>query len=199
MIFVKKSNEERKYTIMSKVTIISGSPSEHTRLNGVLHCVINHLNGVGITPEIINVRNLPSEDLIQARFDSEEIKKQNKKVEQSNLVVILTPVYKASFSGVLKTYLDLLPQNGLEGKTILPIAIGGTFGHLLMLDYALKPVLTALGATHILKGIFILDNQIKKLGNNRYELDSEASNRLVSSFNNIETLFPGKSVSGSVL
>jgi FMN reductase len=184
---------------MSKMTIISGSPSEHTRLNGVLHGVINHLNGVGITPEIINIRNLPAEDLIQARFDSEEIKKQNKKVEQSNLVVILTPVYKASFSGVLKTYLDLLPQNGLEGKTILPIAVGGTFGHLLMLDYALKPVLTALGATHILKGVFILDNQIKKLGNNRYELDSEASNRLVASLNNIETLFPGKSVSGSVL
>jgi FMN reductase len=184
---------------MSKVTIISGSPSEHTRLNGVLHGVINHLNGVGITPEIINVRNLPSEDLIQARFDSEEIKKQNKKVEQSNLVVILTPVYKASFSGVLKTYLDLLPQNGLEGKTILPIAIGGTFGHLLMLDYALKPVLTALGATHILKGVFILDNQIKKLENNRYELDSEARTRLVSSFSNIETLLPGKRVSGTVL
>lgn len=68
---------------MSKVTIISGSPSEHTRLNGVLHGVINHLNGVGITPEIINIRNLPSEDLIQARFDSEEIIKQNKKVEHS--------------------------------------------------------------------------------------------------------------------
>jgi FMN reductase len=184
---------------MSKVTIISGSPSEHTRLNGVLHGVINHLNGVGITPEIINVRNLPSEDLIQAKFDSEEIIKQNKKVEHSDLVVILTPVYKGSFSGVLKTYLDLLPQNGLEGKTILPIAIGGTFGHLLMIDYALKPVLTALGATHILKGVFILDNQIKKLGDNRYELDSEAGNRLVSSLDIIKPSLHEKSVSGSVL
>ncbi|MDM5327555.1 NADPH-dependent FMN reductase [Neobacillus sp. CF12] len=184
---------------MSKVTIISGSPSEHTRLNGVLHGVINHLTGVGITPEIINIRNLPPEDLIQAKFDSEEIIKQNKKVEHSNLVVIMTPVYKASFSGVLKTYLDLLPQNGLEGKTILPIAVGGTFGHLLMIDYSLKPVLAALGATHILKGVFILDSQIGKLGNNRYELDTEAKNRLVSSINIARSLLPGKSVSGSVL
>lgn len=184
---------------MSKVTIISGSPSEHTRLNGVLHGVINHLNGVGITPEIINVRNLPPEDLINAKFDSEEIIVQNKKVENSNLVVILTPVYKASFSGVLKTYLDLLPQNGLEGKTILPIAVGGTFGHLLMIDYSLKPVLTALGATNILKGIFILDSQIKKLGNNSYELDSEAKNRIGSSLNFIKTSLPEKSVPRSVL
>ena len=137
---------------MSKVTIISGSPSEQTRLNGVFHDVLNHLEGIGITPEIINVRELPSEALIQARFDHVEIKEANKKVEDSNIIVILTPVYKASFSGVLKTYLDLLPQTGLEGKTILPIAVGGTFGHLLMIDYSLKPVLTALGATHILKG-----------------------------------------------
>ncbi|MEH7120649.1 NADPH-dependent FMN reductase [Neobacillus vireti] len=166
---------------MSKVTIISGSPSEETRLNGVLRDVLNHFEGIGIAPEIINVRELPPEALIQAKFDSKEIIEANRKVEDSNIIVILTPVYKASYTGVLKTYLDLLPQNGLEGKTILPIAVGGTFGHLLMIDYALKPVLTALGATHILKGAFILDSQIKKLGNNRFELDSEAKNRLVSS------------------
>jgi len=166
---------------MSKVTIISGSPSEETRLNGVLQGVLNHFEGIGIVPEIINVRKLPSEALIQAKFDSKEIIEANKMVEDSNIIIILTPVYKASYTGVLKTYLDLLPQNGLEGKTILPIAVGGTFGHLLMIDYALKPVLTALGATHILKGAFILDSQIKKLGNNLYELDSEAKNRLASS------------------
>jgi FMN reductase len=171
---------------MSKITIISGSPTDVTRLNGVLHEVLNHFNGIGIAPELINVRQLPSEALIQAKFDDTEIIEANKKVEDANIIVILTPVFKASFSGVLKTYLDLLPQSGLEGKTILPIAVGGTFGHLLMIDYALKPVLTALGATHILKGAFILDNQIKKLGNNRFELDSEANNRLVSSLNSIK-------------
>jgi FMN reductase len=68
---------------MSKVIIISGSPSEHTRLNGVLHGVTNQLNGVGITPEIIHVRDLPSEDLLHAKFDSEEILKANRKVEDS--------------------------------------------------------------------------------------------------------------------
>ncbi|MEH7334683.1 NADPH-dependent FMN reductase [Neobacillus drentensis] len=171
---------------MSKVTIISGSPSEVTRLNGVLHDVLNYFHGVQTTPEIINVRHLPAEDLILAKFDSEEIKKANQKVEDSNIIVILTPVYKASFTGVLKTYLDLLPQNGLEGKTVLPIAVGGTFGHLLMIDYALKPVLSALGATNILKGAFILDNQINKLGNNRYALNSEAKERLESSLESIK-------------
>jgi FMN reductase len=114
---------------VSKITIISGSPSEHSRLNGILAEVVKNSEEIGITPNIIHIRELPSKDLIHAKFDSEKIIKANKIVEDSNVIVILTPIYKASFTGVLKTYLDLLPQNGLEGKTILPIAIGGTFGH----------------------------------------------------------------------
>jgi FMN reductase len=171
---------------MSKLTIISGSPSEHTRLNGVLAEIVKQAEEENLNPEVIHIRELPSEDLIHAKFDSEEIIKENKKVEDSTIIVILTPVYKASFTGVLKTYLDLLPQNGLEGKTILPIALGGTYGHLLMIDYSLKPVLSALGATNILKGVFILDSQVKKIGNNHYEIDEEAQNRLVASFNNLK-------------
>src|SRR3954454_18697338 len=171
---------------MSKVTIISGSPSEETRLNGVLEEVVNHFHGSEITPEIINVRHLPSKALILAQFTNEEIIEVNKKVEDSSIIVILTPVYKASFTGVLKTYLDLLPQNSLVNKTILPIAIGGSIGHLLMIDYALKPVLAALGATHILKGTYIVDSQVKKLGNNRYELDVEVKNRLDAELNTLK-------------
>ncbi|MEH7549732.1 NADPH-dependent FMN reductase [Neobacillus vireti] len=186
--------------MMSKITIISGSPSEHTRLNGVLDEVVRLLEGINIIPDIIHVRNLPAEDLIQAKFNSEEIVRANKKVEDSNIIVILTPVYKSSFTGVLKTYLDLLPQNGLEGKTVLPIAIGGTFGHLLMLDYALKPVLSALGATHILKGAFILDSQIKKIENNQYEIDEAAKNRVETSLNFLKnSLSPEKNVIGSIV
>jgi FMN reductase len=49
----------------------------------------------------------------------------------------------------LKTYLDLLPQKALVGKRIVPIAIGGSLGHLLAIENALKPVLSVLGATEI--------------------------------------------------
>jgi FMN reductase len=171
---------------MSKLTIISGSPAEQTRLNGVLDEIVKQAKKENLNPEIIQIRELPSEDLIQAKFDSEEIIKANKKVEDSSIIIILTPVYKASFTGVLKTYLDLLPQNCLEGKTILPVAIGGTYGHLLMIDYSLKPVLSALGATHILKGVFVLDSQVKNLGSNHYEIDEEAKDRLGASFNLIK-------------
>ena len=39
-------------------------------------------------------------------------------------VVIATPVYKAAYSGILKAFLDLLPQDGLDGKLVLPTPAG---------------------------------------------------------------------------
>jgi FMN reductase len=74
--------------------------------------------------------------------------------------VVATPVYKASFSGLLKTLLDLLPQRALAGKVVFPLATGGTLAHVLVLDYALRPVLTALGSPVIVQGHFLLDHTI---------------------------------------
>ncbi|MDQ0896682.1 NAD(P)H-dependent oxidoreductase [Paenibacillus sp. V4I7] len=62
---------------------------------------------------------------------------------------------EASYTGVLKAFLDLLPQKGLECKVVLPLAVGGTISHLLAIDYALKPVLSALGARNILQGVYV--------------------------------------------
>jgi FMN reductase len=166
---------------MTNVVILSGSPSEHTRLNGIRDHVIEYFKTGGLSTEVINIRELPAEDLIIARFESLEIKSAIKKVELADVVVILTPIYKASYSGILKVFLDLLPQNVLSGKLVLPLAIGGSFGHLLVIDYALKPVLFALGATKIEKGTFILDSHVSKLGDHQYELDVKARNRLDAS------------------
>ncbi|WP_274854439.1 NADPH-dependent FMN reductase [Bacillus methanolicus] len=163
---------------MAKAVIISGATSVNSRLNGIEQEVVAFLTREQIEFEQIKVRELPPEDLIYGKFDSPEIAIANKKVESADAVIVLTPVYKASFTGVLKTYLDLLPQKGLANKIILPLVIGGTFGHLLVIDYALKPVLSALGATTILNGVYTLDTQVERIEDNQYELDSEAHERL---------------------
>lgn len=80
-------------------------------------------------------------------------------VAAADLVLVATPIYKAAYSGLLKVFLDLLPQDGLRGKIVLPLATGGSLAHLLALDYTLKPVLGALGARHILDTVFATDSQ----------------------------------------
>ena len=93
-------------------------------------------------------------------------------------IVVATPVYKAAYSGVLKVFLDLLPQTALKDKTVLPLATGGSPNHMLALDYALRPVLQSLSARHILPGVYATDSQVTLMPEGGYHLGAEISSRL---------------------
>ncbi|MGR6116092.1 NADPH-dependent FMN reductase [Aeribacillus composti] len=163
---------------MSKVVIINGSPFPSSRLNGLIQYAEQQLQQKGIEIDYIQVVQLPAEDLIKAKFDSEAILNANQKVEQADGIIIASPVYKAAYTGVLKTYLDLLPQKGLLGKTILPLFIGGTLAHLLSIDYALKPVLSTMGGRYILGGVYAVDAWVTREENEQYSLSEELVQRL---------------------
>lgn len=162
---------------MSNVVIINGSPSPVSRLHGLTEYVEHQLKEHAINVEHIQVADLPAEDLIKARFDSEAILNANRKVAEADGVIIASPVYKAAYTGILKTYLDLLPQKGFAEKTIFPLFIGGTIAHLLSIDYALKPVLSTMGARHILGGVYAIDAWVVR-DQNQYTLSDELLQRL---------------------
>lgn len=114
---------------MAKLVIISGSPSPASRLNGVLQSIESVLQQEGLGPEWIRVHELPPEDLVYTRFESLAISAANRLIEQADGLVVATPIYKAAYTGVLKAFLDLIPQRGLEGKVIMPVAIGSSAAH----------------------------------------------------------------------
>lgn len=163
---------------MSKIVILQGSPTAKSRLNGVLDRVRSQIEESGAEVSVINVRDLPAEDLLHARFDSQAIAEANRLVEEADAVVIASPVYKASFTGILKAYLDLLPQKGLENKIVLPLVVGGTIAHLLAIDYAFKPVLSVLGARNILTGVFVLDTQVTWGDDGQARIEEEIAGRI---------------------
>jgi FMN reductase len=115
---------------------------------------------------------------LHAKFDSPAIIQALQLVDQADAIFIATPIYKASYTGILKAFLDLLPQKGLQHKTILPVAIGGTIAHLLAIDYAIKPLLSVLGARDILGGVYVLDSQVTWANNSSAVLSEEISSRL---------------------
>lgn len=166
---------------MAKVVIISGSPTPTSRLHGVIEVAKSELLQAGLEVDWIKVRDLPAEDLLYAKFDSEAIVDASKRVAEADAVFVATPVYKASYTGVLKAFLDLLPQKGLERKIVLPLAVGGTYAHLLAIDYALKPVLSVLGAQNILQGVYVLDKQVTWGEQGQAILDDEITSRLKES------------------
>jgi FMN reductase len=145
-----------------KIVGIQGSPSATSRSASLLVLAQSRLQGVASNSHLIAVRDLPAQALLHAQFDHPLIRQALAEVAQAQVVLIATPIYKAAYSGVLKSFLDLLPQDALRGKTVLPLATGGSIAHLLALDYALKPVLSALGARDILDPVFATDAQIAK-------------------------------------
>ncbi len=166
---------------MSNIVIaIAGSPSHPSRTSAVLEYTKTVLASEGLDLELITVRDLPAEDLLFANFESPAINKAKAAVEQAAGVIIATPVYKASYTGVLKAFLDLLSPGALSGKVVLPIATGGTLAHLLAIDYALKPVIATLGARFVLGGVYLLDTQIQVI-NSGVQLEGEVEQRLKAS------------------
>ncbi|MEV7520931.1 NADPH-dependent FMN reductase [Streptomyces sp. NPDC091371] len=149
---------------MPSLLAITGSPSAHSRTAVVSDHVLRRLAHSGFGTAHLSVRDLPAADLLSARRGEPEIRRALEAVAEADGLVIATPVYKASYTGLLKAFLDLLPQDGLAGKTILPLATGGSLAHVLTIDYALRPVLSALGARHVTAGRFVLDSFVERGG-----------------------------------
>ncbi|WP_329454289.1 NADPH-dependent FMN reductase [Streptomyces sp. NBC_01497] len=145
---------------MATILSVSGSPSDPSRTARLLRHLDTRLAERGHQVVPLDVRALPAPALLGADFGHPEIVRAREAFERADAVVVGTPVYKAAYSGVLKSLLDLLPQSVLAGKTVLPLATGGSAAHTLAVDYALRPVLSSMGADHIVQGAFVLDRHI---------------------------------------
>jgi FMN reductase len=80
-------------------------------------------------------------------------------VQGSDLVVVASPTYKATYTGLLKLFLDRIAGGALAGITAVPVMLGGHWRHALAADLLLKPVLVELGATCPTRGLFLLESE----------------------------------------
>lgn len=180
------------------VLLIGGSPSERSRSAALLDSVSQHLAARGTLVERLQIRDLSPQALLLADVGHRTISQAVDLVARARVLVVATPVYKAAYSGVLKVFLDLLPQTALKGKTVLPLATGGSPHHMLALDYALRPVLQSLGAKHILPGIYATDAQVTSIPEGAYLVGPEITSRIDEAVNVLitETLRPQHAQAG---
>ena len=143
------------------IAIITGSPTRPSRTRGLAQIVKQRLARENFQIREIHVRDLPAEALLHAKFDDPQIKEATAIIEEAQGVVVASPVYKAAYTGVLKSFLDLLPQFGLKDKVVFPLLTGGTIAHVLALDYGIRPVLQSLNPKLVVAGLFVLDKSIE--------------------------------------
>ncbi len=80
-------------------------------------------------------------------------------VAAADLVVAASPTYKATYTGLLKLFLDRFAPDfgtGLTGLAV-PVMLGAGPGHALAPELTLRPVLTEIGATVPVRGLYVVD------------------------------------------
>ncbi|MFJ5528962.1 NADPH-dependent FMN reductase [Streptomyces sp. NPDC093261] len=149
---------------MPTILAVSGSPSPVSLTHRVLTRAAERLGGRGHLVDVLAVRTLPPAELLAADTRHPCVAAAVRRFTEADAVVLATPVYKAGYSGLLKAYLDLLPQFALEGKVVLPLATGGSLAHVLALDYGLRPVLMSMKPAAVAESVFVHAEQAEAMG-----------------------------------
>lgn len=145
---------------MSDIVTLAGSPYADDKSTALLFQARTLLRRSGLNTCALAVRDLPAGDLLHAHTESTAILTMRHLLDEAQGVIVATPLYKGAYAGVLKAFLDLLPSNSLQGKVILPLAIGGLPPQHRALDCALKDLFAALGANDFVEGVYLSDNQL---------------------------------------
>ena len=78
-------------------------------------------------------------------------------VEQADILVVATPVYRGSYTGLFKHFFDFIDQDALIDKPILLAATGGSERHALMIDHQLRPLFSFFQARTLPLGVYATD------------------------------------------
>jgi FMN reductase len=84
-------------------------------------------------------------------------------VASSDVVVTACPTYKATYTGLLKAFLDRYGNNGLAGVAAVPVMVGAAPIHALATEVHLRPLLVELGASVPSRGLYVLESQLENL------------------------------------
>lgn len=162
---------------MPTIVTITGCPSPTSRATAVLHYAHRVLASVDIAAEMINLRHLPSTDLLLGIGYSAPIQQSKRLIAQADGLIIATAICKGAYNGGLKAFFDLLPPAAFRNKIILPIALGASDVDFPEVDRSLRTVLAALGANQILEGAYLLERQVKLHDRQTY-LEATAQQRI---------------------
>ena len=78
-------------------------------------------------------------------------------VEQADVLVVATPVYRGSFTGLFKHFFDFIDQDALVDKPVLLAATGGSERHALVIDHQLRPLFSFFQARPLPLGVYATD------------------------------------------
>jgi FMN reductase len=143
---------------MSRIVAISAGLSESSSTTRLAHRIgeaVAQADPAG-SYEVITLREMAGQ-IAEANvvgFAAPRLQAVIDQVVAADAVVLVSPTYQGSFSGLWKSFIDALDSDALIGKPVLLAATGGTSRHSLVVDHAMRPVLAYLQAFVVPTGVF---------------------------------------------
>jgi FMN reductase len=148
-----------------RATVVVGNPKAGSRTREV---------GVAVAAAVLDLAGVPASavevielsELAGALFawGDPAVQAAKATVLASDLLVVASPVYKASYTGLLKAFLDQFGQDELRAMATVPVMVGAAAPHSLAVESQLRPVLVEIGASCPTRGLYVLEADARQPG-----------------------------------
>ena len=143
-------------------TIVVGNPKANSRTlesaRAVTRAIVDAVGWRDAAPPLEIDLALVAGEIFD--WQSAEVGAQVDALRRSRLAVVASPIYKATYSGLLKAFLDRIGQGELHGVVVVPLMVGGSAQHALAVEVYLRPLLAELGAVLPTRGLFLLESEL---------------------------------------
>ena len=156
---------------------ILGSPFPGSTSEKIVKIIFDELGQIGWATKVIDLSQLDASALLIRQKDA-DVDNALESILNSDLIITASPTYRATYTGLLKVFLDQLPQGSLSGKLVLPIQTGGSPEHSLSIEHGISPVMSSLGAIVLTNTIYAWSGQLEDDGSPSPEVTSAISDSL---------------------
>ncbi len=138
---------------MPKATVVLGSPFPNSSSEKISQLIIDRLKILEWEYSIIDLSKISADSLLLRSKDS-QLENSIANTIDADLIISSSPTYRATYTGLLKSFFDQLPQDSLINKFALPIQTAGSADHALTIEYGMAPMLRSLGASILSTSIY---------------------------------------------
>lgn len=138
---------------------LNGSPSASSKTRRLAELALDAAGG----GRLVDLSGLDAEALLGRRRDP-EVDGVLDAMAGAGVLIVATPIYRATYTALTKTVFDLLDQDALRGTVVVPIATGAGSGHRLAIDHGLRPLVASLGGWTTPTGVYATGDDFTPAG-----------------------------------
>jgi FMN reductase len=147
---------------MTNTVVVVGNPKPASRTRAVAEEVARQVAGRlgGAAGSTLATIDLADHTGVLFDWSSPVVAALVDQVLAADLVVVASPTFKATYTGLLKVFLDRFASDQLAGAPAVPVMTGAGAGHALAVEHSLRPLLVEIGASTPTRGLYVTEAEI---------------------------------------